>query len=152
MRTIDLIVCHHSAGSTTATVADIRREHLARGFSDIGYHWFLHQVGKGGPWTVSPGRAESEVGSHDQGQNANSIGVCLAGDFTRGPVPADAWAVLVATVTSRCRAYGLLETRVQGHREGEPASTPTACPGYSPELLRADVGRMLNATTPGSHP
>ncbi len=142
MRTINLIDVHHSAGRTTVTVEDVTREHKARGFRTIGYHWLIHELA-GGVWTVSPGRPESEVGSHDEGQNAASIGICIAGDYTKGPVHPDAWAVLVATVAGRCRAYGLTAMQVQGHREEEPASTPTACPGFDPATLRQAVLEQL---------
>jgi N-acetylmuramoyl-L-alanine amidase len=140
MRPIDLIDVHHTAGPTTATVADITREHQRRGFRTIGYHWLVHEL-PGGVWTVSPGRPEEEVGAHDEGENARSIGVAIAGDYTKGPVHPDAWAVLVATVAGRCRAYP--GARVRGHREDEPRETPTACPGFDPAVLRAAVEEQL---------
>lgn len=143
MRTVRRIIVHHSAGSTVATVETIDAEHRRRGFSCIGYHWLIHQLRDGGPWQVSPGRPEPDVGAHDQGQNSDSIGICLAGDYTRGPVPPDAWEVLCAVVANRCRAYGLTAVDVEGHGENEPPTTPTACPGYDPFRVRERVAQLL---------
>lgn len=146
MRRVDLIVVHHTAGRTTVTPAEIAEEHRARGSRTIGYHWLVHELA-GGVWTVSPGRPEAEVGAHDQGQNTGSIGIAIAGDYSGGrPVHPDAWSVLVATVAGRCRAYGLSAGQVEGHRENEPKTTPTACPGFDPAKLRADVSFQLIRT------
>lgn len=142
MRTIHLVDVHHSAGRQTDDVPTITREHQRRGFRTIGYHWLIHKP-SGSPWRVDQGRLEADIGAHDDGQNAHSIGVCVAGDYSRGPVPPDAWSVLVATVADVCRRYGLTGADVQGHREHEPATTPTACPGFDPALLRAAVALQL---------
>lgn len=143
MRPIRKIIVHHTAGPSVVTVAEIDREHRARGFSCIGYHYVVHQLRPAGPWLVSVGRDEDDVGAHDQGQNADSIGVVVAGDYSRGPVPAHAWTVLVATVAALVEAYRLSPTDVEGHRENEPSTTPTLCPGFSPERLRLDVTAQL---------
>lgn len=154
-RAVRRVIVHHSAGRETSTVAQIVAEHKARGFSTIGYHWLVHALlvvhradGSpveivAGPWTVSQGRPEQDAGAHDQGQNADSIGVCIAGDYTRGLVAPDGWLVLVATVVGICRRYGLTVDQVEGHCEHEPASTPTACPGFDPAELRAAVAPYL---------
>lgn len=75
-RTIDKIIVHCSATpqGEDFTVAQIRASHLQRGFSDIGYHYVVYRNGD-----ILTGRAESRVGAHTTGQNANSIGVCYIG-------------------------------------------------------------------------
>lgn len=147
MRRVTTVIVHHTAGRDTQTAAEIRAFHTApppkgRGYSDIGYHWLVRRIA-GGPWTVEAGRPEALVGAHDADENADSIGICIAGDYTKGPVPVDAWAVLVATVADVCRRHGLTADQVEGHREDEPAKTATACPGFEPELLRASVRLQL---------
>lgn len=147
MRAVRHVIVHHTAGRDTESAAEVRRFHTAappkgRGWADIGYHWLVRRLA-GGPWTVEAGRAEALVGAHDDGENADSIGVCLAGDYTKGPVPADAWSVLVATVADVCRRYGLGADAVEGHREDEPSSSPTRCPGFDPAVLRAAVREQL---------
>ena len=145
MRTIQRIIVHHSAGSDTETVDQVRAFHVkTRGYSDIGYHWIIRRLFKGGPWVVAQGRPEEATGAHDQGQNADSLGICLLGDYTKNPVDPDAWLVLVALIANRCRAYNLGFVAVEGHRENEPANTPTACPGFDPHLLRVAVAEHMD--------
>lgn len=137
MRTISTLIVHHSAGPKTASVADIDREHRARGWSGIGYHYLVHH--DGGGWRVSPGRPEAEVGAHDQDQNVGSIGICLAGDYTREPMEAEGWRQLVVTLVWLCLRYRLRADQIEGHGEREPAHTPTACPGFDVGLVREAV-------------
>ena len=79
MRAIDKLIVHCSATpeGKDFTVAQIRQWHLARGFSDIGYHYVVYRDG-----SVHAGRAESVVGAHCKGQNARSIGICYIGGMT----------------------------------------------------------------------
>jgi len=44
----------------------------------IGYQFFIEWSGK-----ITQGRSETETGAHTIGQNNNSIGICLAGNFSR---------------------------------------------------------------------
>lgn len=52
----------------------IREWHLARGFTDCGYHWVIYPTGD-----TKPGRPENEQGSHVKGANEGNIGICLNG-------------------------------------------------------------------------
>lgn len=69
-RDINEVIVHITASNDNATVADIRAGHLARGFSDIGYHWIVDRAG-----VVHKGRDESIIGSHVAGYNADTIGI-----------------------------------------------------------------------------
>lgn len=75
-RTITKIILHCSATpeGEDYTVEQIRQMHLARGFSDIGYHYVVYRDG-----SVHVGRPENIVGAHTAGQNTNSIGVNYIG-------------------------------------------------------------------------
>ena len=75
-RRIDKIILHCSATpeGEDFSVESIRQIHLKRGFTDIGYHWYIGRDGK-----IYKGRDESKVGAHTTGQNAHSIGVCYCG-------------------------------------------------------------------------
>lgn len=149
MRTIRKIIVHHSAGADDETVAEIRAFHTAappkgRGWADIGYHLVLRRAPElGGTWTVNAGRALSSVGAHDADENADSIGVCLCGDYSKVTVPWAAWLVLVGTVAALCKQYKLTSAAVEGHREHEPPTTPTACPGFDAGQLRQAVAMAL---------
>ena len=75
-RIIKEIIVHCSATpeGKDFTVADIKRWHLQRGFSDIGYHYVIYRDG-----SIHTGRDESIIGAHCTGHNTNSIGVCYIG-------------------------------------------------------------------------
>lgn len=75
-RVINKIIVHCSATAEGKdyTTAQIKQWHLARGFSDIGYHYVVYRDG-----SVHVGRSESKVGAHCTGYNSHSIGVCYVG-------------------------------------------------------------------------
>lgn len=75
-RKITKIILHCTATpeGKDFTVDQIRQWHLARGFSDIGYHYVVYRDG-----SVHIGRPEAMVGAHCAGQNACSIGVSYIG-------------------------------------------------------------------------
>lgn len=75
-RNIKEIIVHCSATpeGEDFTVAHIRTMHLARNFSDIGYHYVIYRDG-----SVHVGRNEAQSGAHCTGHNMISIGVCYIG-------------------------------------------------------------------------
>ncbi len=77
MRDIAKLIVHCSATPNyrETTVKEIREWHLARGWSDIGYHYVIHRNG-----VISAGRPVYKIGAHCRGHNADSIGVCMIGD------------------------------------------------------------------------
>ena len=86
-RNIKEIIVHCSATpeGKDFTVADIKRWHLQRGFSDIGYHYVIYRDG-----SIHTGRDESIIGAHCTGHNTNSIGVCyIGGCVSSGKTPKD---------------------------------------------------------------
>ena len=86
-RNIKEIIVHCSATpeGKDFTVADIKRWHLQRGFSDIGYHYVIYRDG-----SIHTGRNESIIGAHCTGHNTNSIGVCyIGGCVSNGKTPKD---------------------------------------------------------------
>lgn len=78
-RRIDEIIIHCSATpeGKDYTVDIIRGWHLARGFSDIGYHYVIYRDG-----TIHNGRDVDVIGAHCSGHNAHSIGICYIGGMT----------------------------------------------------------------------
>ena len=76
MRTIKQLIVHCSAvrAGIGQTVGDIRRDHLQRGWRDIGYHFVIEDDGN-----VQRGRPVAQVGAHAKGNNRFSIGICYTG-------------------------------------------------------------------------
>lgn len=125
MRKIDKIIIHCSATpeGRHVGVAEIRSWHLARGFSDIGYHYIIGIDG-----SVWPGRPLEQQGAHCLGQNARSIGVCYVGGLapdcktpldTRTPAQKSALKKLVASLLSQYPG-----ATVHGHREFAAKACP----------------------------
>ncbi len=73
---VDWLVVHCAASRAdmNITIKDIRRLHLQRGFSDVGYHYFIQRDG-----TVEKGRTDTTPGAHARGYNMHSLGICMAG-------------------------------------------------------------------------
>ena len=85
-RTINEIIIHCSATKEgqNFTTADIRKWHLERGFSDIGYHYVVYRDG-----SVHTGRNVNISGAHCAGHNSHSIGVCYIGGLDKNLRPKD---------------------------------------------------------------
>lgn len=69
------IIIHHAA-SNNKTPERINRMHIDQGWSGIGYHFYIRKDG-----TIYRGRPENIVGSHAKGNNYNTLGICLEGNF-----------------------------------------------------------------------
>lgn len=82
-RPVSKVYLHCSAASNPefADVSVIREWHLARGFKDVGYHYFLPFDG-----TIQIGRNVNLVPEAQRLKNTGTIAICLAGlrssDFT----------------------------------------------------------------------
>ena len=145
MRQIRRVIVHHTDSPDTTSVSDVDRWHRARGWRGIGYHWLVHRPASGEPWTCDRGRGEEEVGAHDGGQNSDSIGVAIAGRFSRDAPSGPAWYAAAAVVADCCLRNGLTAANVEVHRENEPSNTPTDCPGrfWSMDAFRDLVARAM---------
>lgn len=81
-RTITDIVIHCTATreGQSMTLEQIRAEHKAQGWSDIGYHYVIGFNGE--RWN---GRDVDLVGAHVAGHNAHSIGIAYVGGLKNEP-------------------------------------------------------------------
>ena len=73
---IKYLVLHCSASRCDQdySVEQLRRDHKARGFYDIGYHFYIRKDG-----TMTQHRMLLEVGAHARPYNRCSIGICYEG-------------------------------------------------------------------------
>lgn len=85
-RRITQIIIHCSATRCNRhySMEDIRSWHKARGFADIGYHFYITRDG-----VIHPGRELYQVGAHAYGFNEHSIGVCYEGGLDADGAYAD---------------------------------------------------------------
>jgi len=78
------IILHHTLTKRDCSIEEVREWHKQRGFDDVGYHFLIRKDG-----TVEEGRDLDLIGAHAKGRNADSIGIALAGDFSKQiPLPA----------------------------------------------------------------
>lgn len=85
-RVINEIIVHCSATpeGRDFTTSDIKRWHLERGFSDIGYHYIIYRDG-----SIHEGRNINISGAHCTNHNTASIGVCYIGGVDKNSIPKD---------------------------------------------------------------
>lgn len=117
----DTLILHHAEASH-ASVTDIHAWHQARGWSGIGYHYYVRKDG-----SIWHGRPEDTVGAHagsTNGYNSHSIGICFEGDYMREIMPDAQLAAGRALIAD-------VEGRYQGKlnilKHGDVTSTD--CPG-----------------------
>lgn len=125
-RITEIIVhCTATPEGRECTVSEIRLWHLARGFSDIGYHYVIHLDGK-----TEEGRNVDVAGAHCSGHNTNSIGVVYVGGCGKdGKTPKDTRteeqkASLLSLLMDLRKMYP--GARIRGHRD----FANKACPSF----------------------
>lgn len=87
MRTVTLLIIHCSATPQGVSLGfeDCRRDHIRhRGWSDIGYHFYVTRDGE-----IHRGRPIEKTGAHCRGHNRHSIGICYEGGLTVSGQSAD---------------------------------------------------------------
>ena len=124
----NLIVLHHAA-ATNCTVQDVHRWHIDRGWSGIGYHFFIRKSGE-----IWRGRPEDRVGAHTVSYNANSIGICFEGNFENEPMPELQKAAGLELIAYLKGKYPIKD--IKGHGELKA----TACPGKFFPLAELKLG------------
>ncbi|VEN36681.1 unnamed protein product [Callosobruchus maculatus] len=123
------IVVHHSASpictsedACKRSIRGVQRYHMEnRGWEDIGYNFMI-----GGDGNIYEGRGWGVHGAHDPRHNANSLGVCLFGNFEETEpldVQLEALKKFISCAASTNKVK--VDYRLIGHKQ----SKPTLCPG-----------------------
>ncbi|MDU2992838.1 MAG: peptidoglycan recognition family protein, partial [Clostridium sp.] len=111
------IIYHHSASSNLSS-EQIHDMHLQRGWSGIGYHFYIRKDG-----TIYRGRKEEMIGAHAKGRNRDSIGICLEGNFEDESITYKQMNSLVKLSADMIIKYNIEES--EGHKD----VYNTLCPG-----------------------
>ena len=121
MRFTNLIVIHCSATccDRSYTEHELTTDHLRRGFSGAGYHYYIRRNGD-----IKTLRPMTQPGAHVRGYNAHSLGICYEGGLdaqgcpadTRTPEQRSALRLLVHQLLKRFRN----NVRICGHRDLSP--------------------------------
>jgi N-acetyl-anhydromuramyl-L-alanine amidase AmpD len=75
-RPIQKVFIHCSASDNPGhdNIATIKKWHLERGFTDVGYHFFIRKSGK-----IEGGRPLNQIPAAQKDNNSGSIAICLYG-------------------------------------------------------------------------
>jgi len=140
------VVIHHSA-TPSGSAAAFDREHRAKGWDELGYHFVIGN-GNGtadGQIEIGPRWRKQKYGAHaktpDNRYNEYGIGICLVGNFD-GSLPTRAQMDALARLTAWLQAeYSIPAERVITHKD----TKPTACPGrlFNSAQLRSMSAQIL---------
>lgn len=119
-----IVHCTATPEGRDFSVEQIRQCHLARGFSDVGYHYVIYRDG-----SLHIGRPEAISGAHCYGHNAISIGVCYVGGTTDNVNVAKD----TRTPAQKCALIDLLKAlkkrypgaKIYGHRDFAAKECPS---------------------------
>mgnify|MGYP005990440111 FL=1 len=128
MRAIHKIIIHCTATreGDDISVDTIRRWHLNRGWSDIGYHYVIDIKGN-----INAGRPIELIGAHCKGENKYSIGIAYVGGVEAdGVTPKDTRTKaqkdsIIRLVKKLKGCYP--DVTIHGHNE----FSNKACPSYN---------------------
>jgi hypothetical protein len=123
----DYIAVHCAATPPTMDVgrAEIDRWHRALGWLMIGYHFVIRRDGR-----VETGRPLEAIGSHVQGYNSNSVGICLVGGVDAKGKSEDnftsaQFAALAELLIELRKKYP--KATIQGHRDFPKVAKDCPC-------------------------
>lgn len=104
-----ILHCSASPNGKPYDISQIKKDHLARGFSDVGYHVVIQCDGE-----VQKGRPLNQAGAHCEGENHDSIGICLIGTdkFTR-----EQFDALRYQLESLCMLYSIPVWKIYSHHQ-----------------------------------
>lgn len=135
-RITELIVhCSATPEGMDYTVAEIRRDHIRQGWSDIGYHYVIDRYGN-----VYNGRDVDIIGAHcaTGNHNQHSIGICYIGGLeNRQGVPYNKLKAKDTRTEEQKNALLTLlidlkklypEAKIYGHHDFEPHKD---CPSFN---------------------
>lgn len=125
---INAIVLHHSAGR--GTIEDVDKIHRQRGYTCIGYHYYITRDGK-----IHNGRPIEYIGAHAKGHNKNTIGICLEGDFRKDKPTAEQLEILKTLVKVLFKEVPTIKT-IYNHRD----LCKTLCPVID---LKSKVSELI---------
>ncbi len=127
MDSVHRLVVHHSA-TETGSARLIRVLHRGVfGWDDIGYHYVIGNGTDSAEGLVEEGRPEWAVGAHSRGNNSDSLGICMVGDFHSRDPGCRQMRSLGELLSDMLGRYDLDREAVLLHRQ--MPGNKTECPG-----------------------
>lgn len=147
------LVIHHSGtkDGDTLSVPAIRRYHLQKGWTDIGYHLLCEWVDRPGDvpggFELLAGRPllARAAGEPKEGFNRKGVHICFVGDYDQEPPSMDMWRFAMPHLADLLDVLKIPLENVIGHREIADVARYKACPGkmWDMNMFRT----MLGGTT-----
>lgn len=121
------IIWHHSAVNSTGNqLKGINNYHRQKHFPKsklgyhVGYHYLIEYSGE-----VIQTRNENEKGFHARGQNQNSIGICMSGNFSLFLPSKEQKENIKLLISQIMKRWNIPAERIKTHRQ----YNATECPG-----------------------
>ncbi|MCX8194109.1 MAG: peptidoglycan recognition protein family protein [Candidatus Pacearchaeota archaeon] len=125
LENIKYLIIHHT--NNNKNVEEIRQQHKARGFEDIGYHFLIDKKGN-----LIKGRNVKFVGAHTLHYNKNSLGIALIGNFNKEKPTRKQIQTLIRFLKEKIKQYDLKINSIKGHCNFNKKS----CPGKNLNLKK----------------
>lgn len=138
LKDVTKIIVHHPAHKTW-DIHDIHKAHKNKGWSGIGYNYFVTKDGR-----VQKGRGNN-VGAHVSGHNSHTIGVSFQGNFQEETPTNEQLRAGAELIAQLIRDNGINIHDVIGHCD----VAATVCPGknFDLDLLRDFILEFTNPNT-----
>ncbi len=120
------IIIHHSLTKDSGTVSwgAIRKYHKEMlGWNDVGYQWGIELVND--YYEILMGRRPDLTGAHTLGQNDQSIGICVVGNYDIDEVTQEIKEAIQKLLTWLIFQYKIPSKEIYGHCE----FAAKTCPG-----------------------
>lgn len=144
MRKINAIIIHHSLTprQNKPQWEAIRKYHKKHnGWSDIGYHYGMEMItDPSGNQVVieQKGRDDERKGAHVKGMNAETLGVCVIGNYDKEKCPKRLWEETLHLVRRLQMMYDVKSDFVLGHWEAQRLQ------GYGPKERKSCPGKKFD--------
>lgn len=105
--------CSDTKNGEPCPASEIKKWHIEKGWSDIGYHMVIQPNG-----TKENGRSLTEQGAHVEGENEGNIGICLVG---RDKFTKEQFISLRSFIDDVSMIYDIRPWKIYCHNEFESA-------------------------------
>lgn len=147
------VVIHHSA-TARGSARSFDRDHKARGWDELGYHFVIGngtgsgdgQIEVGGRWSKQKHGAHCKTPNNYF--NEHGIGICLVGDFTRSRPTPRQMASLQRLTGFLCERCSIPPDRVVTHGG---VTHKTKCPGNNFPIAAVRRSLASGATASSMH-
>lgn len=126
-----IVHCSATPNGKSVDIDTIRIDHIKnRGFTDVGYHELINVDGQ-----IQHGRPLNVQGAHCEGNNSDSIGICLVGTDKFSKKQLDALRYQISSIV---QIFDIGVQFIYSHNEFDSARKQgKTCPGFSSTELLA---------------